>query len=342
LPGNLKFFTDTIRRSVSLKPSGDKKRADEEQGAPQKQARSDSISLSYVLKAFTVRGINCCFAKGLADSFYQICVLPILDGKKAVEVEGPEQKGRTNCGSWIALIIAPGDIIWDGSNEDGKLLNDRLLDGNLADRAPANRKRHNRHRFGMTKFKSPRDADHFQTCLIEVGMRRITDIWTSNVHEAAEACRAFEEMIHGSIHRSPNSRSDYWRRGVNDDLLSIYKLQKRLESLEANLFNNITNHEQGIWSKFRKARPGRRLEQLEQEEDGRKKRGRKGEAQKSSQTENNKDDKDALERQRLEFLLHGCLDRHSDRLCGQRKKLRQKIDDLQALRQLVSLYPSNL
>ncbi|KAH8746595.1 hypothetical protein F5883DRAFT_585292 [Diaporthe sp. PMI_573] len=202
----------------------------------------------------------------------------------------------------------------------------------------------------MTKFKSPRDADHFQTCLIEVGMRRITDIWTSNVHEAAEACRAFEEMIHGSIHRSPNSRSDYWRRGVNDDLLSIYKLQKRLESLEANLFNNITNHEQGIWSKFRKARPGRRLEQLEQEEDGRKKRGRKGEAQKSSQTENNKDDKDALERQRLEFLLHGCLDRHSDRLYGQRKKLRQKIDDLQALRQLLielsqtraSLYANDL
>jgi hypothetical protein len=45
LPRKPNSFTDTIRRSISLKPSEDKKRADDwEQGAPQKQARSDSIS----------------------------------------------------------------------------------------------------------------------------------------------------------------------------------------------------------------------------------------------------------------------------------------------------------
>lgn len=270
-------------------------------------------------------------------------MLPFLDGKKADEVEGPEQKGRTNCKSWIALIIASEDIIWKASNEKGKLLNDRLLDGNLANRPPANRKRHNRHRFGKEKFKSPRDADYFQTCLIEVGMRTIADTWNDNVNRATKACHAFEKTIHNRIHRYPNSRSEYWRREVNDDLLRIYKLQKRLESLEANLFNNITNPELGIWSKFRKARPRQRLEKLErEEEEERKKRKQKGKAQLLSQTEDDKDDRDTLERERLRFLLYGCMDRHWDRLCGQSKKLRQSIDDLQALRQLVCLHASVL
>lgn len=268
-------------------------------------------------------------------------MLPFLDGKKADEVEGPEQKGRTNCKSWVALIIAPGDIIWKGSNEKGKLLNNELLDGNLAERSPANRKSNNRPRFRKEKFQSPRDAVYFQTCLIEVGMRKITDTWTDNLNKATKVCRGFEKEIHRRIHRYPNSRSDYWRREVNDDLLSIYKLQKRLESLDANLFNNITNPELGIWGKFRKARPRQRLEQLEREEEQRKKQKQKGKAQLSSQTESDKhdrDDRDALERERLRFLLHGCIDRHWDRLCGQSKKLRQSIDDLQALRQLVSLH----
>lgn len=95
-------------------------------------------------------------------------MLPFLDGNKTDEVEGPEHNGRTNCRSWIALVVAPGDIIWDGHDGEKNLLDGKLLDGNLANRAPANRKRHNRRRFGMERFTSPRDADYFQTCLIEV------------------------------------------------------------------------------------------------------------------------------------------------------------------------------
>lgn len=271
-------------------------------------------------------------------------MLPFLDGNKADEVEGPEQKGRTNCRSWIALAVAPGDIIWNGHDGEKKLPDENLLDGNLANRPPANRKRHNRRRFGMERFKSPRDADYFQTCLIEVGMKKIAEIWNDNVNRATKACHAFEKEINGNIHRSPNSRSDYWRRGVNDDLLSIYKLQKRLESLEANLFNNLTSHEQGVWSNFRKTKPGRRLEQLEQEEEDGKKNKRKMKTHKWSEAENENDhkddpdDKDTLERERLRFLLHRCLDRHWDRMCGQRKRLRQRIDELQALRELASVY----
>ncbi|KAG8166630.1 hypothetical protein KVR01_002319 [Diaporthe batatas] len=337
----LSIFMNIVRGLVSSKHPK-KGGVDEERGAPEQRTLSNPTSLYFDSRAFT------------------ICMLPFLDGKQADKTEGPEQKGRTNCRSWVALVVAPGDIIWDRQDGEKKLLDEKLLDGNLASRAPANRKSHNRRRFGMERFKSPRDADYFQTCLIEVGMKKIAEIWNNNADKATKACHSLERNIHGNIHGSPNSRSDYWRRGVNDDLLSIYKLQKRLESLEANLFNNLTSHEQGVWSNFRKARPGQRLEQLEkEEEDGkeeRKKKKRKVKAQKSSEAENENDykngpdEKDALERERLRFLLHGCLDRHWDRLCGQSKKLRQKIDDLKALRELLvelsqtraSLYANDL
>lgn len=256
-------------------------------------------------------------------------MLPFLGEEKADEKEGPEKQGRTNCQSWIALIIAPADIVY----REGEV-NTMLFDGNLVDRSHANRKKHHRPRWGKANFRSPRDADYFQTCLVEVGMRRITETWSDNIDRATEACHAFEKLIHIRIHRSPNGRSEYWRKHVNDDLLSIYKLQKRLESLDSNLFNNITNHEQGIWSKFRKARPGRRLEYLEQKEkDQEKKEKRNGRQFKSPQGD---DEKDRLEHERLQFLLYGCVDRYWDRLYGQRKKLRQSIDELQALRELVS------
>lgn len=255
-------------------------------------------------------------------------MLPFLDGKKLDDGEGPEKQGRTNCKSWIALIIAPGDIVRGQQNAQ---VDGLLLDGNLASRSHAYRKNRYRPRWSKEHLSSRRDADYFQTCLIEVGMKKITAIWNDNVDKAIETCHAFERVIHGSIHRSPNGRSDYWRKYVNDDLLSIYKLQKRLESLQANLFNTITNHQQGIWSNFRKARPGRRLDLLEKRD---KPQAKKGKRDKLLQGEN---DEDNLERERLQFLLYGCVDRYWDRLYGQDKKLRQTVDELQALRGLVSL-----
>lgn len=94
----------------------------------------------------------------------------------------------TNCQSWIALIIAPTDILYQAGNGEVQKVDTALLDGDLADRSHANRRRRNRPRWDKQKFRSPRDADYFQTCLIEVGMRKITEKWCNNIDRATEAC----------------------------------------------------------------------------------------------------------------------------------------------------------
>ncbi|KAK2599895.1 hypothetical protein N8I77_011612 [Diaporthe amygdali] len=318
-------YIDKIRQSISLWRFKGKQTTDEEHGASQMPMDSISDRLCFETKSFT------------------ICMLPFLGDEKANETEGPEHQGRTNCKSWIALVIAPGDIIWGNGNFEDNV-NHLLLDGNLARRSHANRKRRHRPRWENKNLKSLRDTDHFQTCLIEDGMRRITEAWVDNIDRATKACHAFNKMVHIRIHRSPNSRSECWRKHVNEDLLSIYRLQKRLESLDATLFNNITNEEQGIWINFRKTRAGRRLEHLEQ------KGGKRPQTEQEQEQGFSPNEEDKLERKRLHFLLTGCLDRHWDRLCGQRKNLRQRIDELQTLRQLLvelsqtraSLYANDL
>ncbi|KAJ0108249.1 hypothetical protein J7T55_000215 [Diaporthe amygdali] len=276
-------YMDKIRQSISLWRSKEKKTTDEEHGASQMPMDSISDRLCFETKSFT------------------ICMLPFLGDEKADETEGPERQGRTNCKSWIALVIAPGEIILENGNFEDNV-NHLLLDGNLARRSHANRKRRHRPRWENKNLKSLRDADRFQTCLTEVGMRRITEAWVDNLDRATKACHAFNKTVLVRIHRSPNSRLEYWRKHVNEDLLSIYKLQKRLESLDATLFNNITNEEQGIWINFRKARAGRRLEYLEQ------KGGKRPQAEQEQEQGFSPNEEDKLERKRLHFSLTACLD----------------------------------
>ena len=82
--------------------------------------------------------------------------MPFLDGEKLDEGDGPERQGRINCKSWIALIIAPGDIVWQGNGG----INSVLLDGNLTERSHAVRKES----IGLDSAR--RTSDHYATQII--------------------------------------------------------------------------------------------------------------------------------------------------------------------------------
>ncbi|KAL1623227.1 hypothetical protein SLS56_008395 [Neofusicoccum ribis] len=252
-----------------------------------------------------------------------VCVLPDFpDENKRLR---PSEQPRTGLRGWTALFIAPKEIITDhaGKNVDDAFLDTDILHGNASEDSYLSRKP-----VEWQVCPANRNADFIQTFLIEVGFRKISSLWNDNMVAVDDACRDFHNKVLAKVH-SNTDRSLYWRRGVDEDLLNAYKLQKRLETLQKNL-HNVVDGKQGIWPSFRKARPRVRMGKLE--------------------TKRDKTEEETAEYYKLRFLLFYCADRYADRLSGNIARIEEKLEELRALRELLvelsqtkaSLYANDL
>lgn len=167
------------------------------------------------------------------------------------KTDNTESDGR----SWTALIIDP--VAQPSTDLEYPL--ERLIDEAFLNHQLPNSER-NVFKESDMGWHYPQNADYFQTRLVELALRRTAETWQKNVDFTRRYCERFENQF-----RSRIDDGEYWRSSVNNTLISLVAIVECLKVLEQSLqdiLGDESKGEDGIYMRFRNARPGRKVDEL--------------------------------------------------------------------------------
>ncbi|KAF9630084.1 hypothetical protein BFW01_g265 [Lasiodiplodia theobromae] len=215
--------------------------------------------------------------------------------------------------NWTALVVDPRDIFKFTDDKHSQ----RFVDGILPPSA------RNSNREAKHQWTDYQNADFFQTRLIQIALKHITDEWQESIVSIDDVCNNFEKNT-----RKRMEDPSYWRGEVNGTLIQAHKISRGLEILQQSIRNIIEDKENqdmdyGVWRRFRNARPRRRMGDLEN-------------LQKASKEEvPPKPLGIGEEKNRLKHILWDICDIYQQRLFSVQARLRARREAVDSLRGLV-------